>query len=213
MTLSPEEVGYWYFRINGFLTIQNFVVHPDDAGNQNTDADLIGVRFPYRAELLRDPMQDDDVFTSVEDKPFIVFVEIKKGQCNINRSLRDPAQQNINRLLRAVGVIPLELVDDVAEEIYATGSCITDEYHISFFCLGHAYNYGLEETYPQVPQVLWEQVFSFIFHRFERYRSLKANHPQWDATGKMLWNVAAHLRNLPEFVNYIERTWNISESV
>jgi len=94
MTLSPEAVGYWYFRLNGFLTIQNFVVHPDDAGNQNTDADIIGVRFPYRAELLRNPMQDDDVFTSVEDKPFVVFVETKKGQCNINTTLRDPAQQN-----------------------------------------------------------------------------------------------------------------------
>jgi hypothetical protein len=39
--LDPEKVAYWYFRLNGFFR-----------GGKQTDADLLGVRFPHRAERL-----------------------------------------------------------------------------------------------------------------------------------------------------------------
>ena len=61
--LDPEKVAYWYFRLNGFLQIENFVVHPGRRGSQRTDADLLAVRFPHRAEFLLDhpdPMRDDE---------------------------------------------------------------------------------------------------------------------------------------------------------
>jgi len=28
--IDPENFAYWYLRLNGFLTITNFVVHPDE---------------------------------------------------------------------------------------------------------------------------------------------------------------------------------------
>ena len=28
-SVSSEALGYWFLRLNGFLTIPNFVVHPD----------------------------------------------------------------------------------------------------------------------------------------------------------------------------------------
>jgi hypothetical protein len=28
-SLPTEKVAYWFFRLNGCLTIENFVVHPD----------------------------------------------------------------------------------------------------------------------------------------------------------------------------------------
>jgi hypothetical protein len=62
--LDPERVAYWYFRLNGFFQIENFVVHPERRGSQRTDADLLAVRFPHRAERLfddpNDVMADDD---------------------------------------------------------------------------------------------------------------------------------------------------------
>ena len=36
-------MAYWYFRLNGFFQIENFVVHPESYGSQRTDADLLGV--------------------------------------------------------------------------------------------------------------------------------------------------------------------------
>jgi hypothetical protein len=32
--LDPEKVAYWYFRLNGFLQIENFVVHPERRGRK-----------------------------------------------------------------------------------------------------------------------------------------------------------------------------------
>ncbi len=57
--LSAEKVAYWYFRLNGFLQIENFVVHPSSRGSQYTDADLLAVRFPYRAERLSKDLAHD----------------------------------------------------------------------------------------------------------------------------------------------------------
>ena len=37
-SLDAEKVAYWYFRPNGFLQIENFVVHPKKHGGQRTDA-------------------------------------------------------------------------------------------------------------------------------------------------------------------------------
>ena len=63
-SLDPEKVAYWYFRLNGFLQIENFVVHPERRGGQRTDADLLAVRFRHRAERLfgspNDIMTDDE---------------------------------------------------------------------------------------------------------------------------------------------------------
>jgi len=53
--ITSEQLAYWYLRLNGFLSISNFVVHPDTGGQQRTDVDILGVRFPYRAELLFNP--------------------------------------------------------------------------------------------------------------------------------------------------------------
>ena len=38
--LDPEKVAYWYFRLNGFLQIESFLVHPERRGGQRTDAAL-----------------------------------------------------------------------------------------------------------------------------------------------------------------------------
>lgn len=57
--IHPEKLAYWYFRLNGCLTIENFVVHPDWRRGQQTEIDLIAVRFPHRAELLNKSMIDD----------------------------------------------------------------------------------------------------------------------------------------------------------
>lgn len=56
--LSCEKVAYWYLRLNGFLQIENFYIHPVRRGSARTDADLLAVRFPYRAERLYDPPYD-----------------------------------------------------------------------------------------------------------------------------------------------------------
>jgi hypothetical protein len=42
--LNAESLAYWYFRLNGFFAIPNFVVHPERGVGQRTDIDVLGVR-------------------------------------------------------------------------------------------------------------------------------------------------------------------------
>ena len=70
MKIKTDDLAYWFFRLNGFLSIVNFVVHKDtrsEAGG--TDADILGVRFPYRAELFERPMPDYREFTKLRVVP------------------------------------------------------------------------------------------------------------------------------------------------
>jgi len=88
--LDPEKVAYWYFRLNGFFQIENFVVHPERRGGQRTDADLLAVRFPFRAERLfddpNDIMADDAQCLALSDNLIdVVIAEVKTNQpCTLN---------------------------------------------------------------------------------------------------------------------------------
>ena len=63
LPLNSESLTYWYFRLNEFFTIPNFVVHPDRGSKQRTDIDVFGIRLPNRHELIADRMEDDGVRT------------------------------------------------------------------------------------------------------------------------------------------------------
>lgn len=57
-----EELAYWYLRLNGFFTINNFVLHHNREG-RTSDADILAVRFPYVYEEVggRDEDWDDQL--------------------------------------------------------------------------------------------------------------------------------------------------------
>ena len=98
-SINPEHLAYWYFRLNGFMTTVNFVVHPEDGSEQRTDVDVLGVRFPYRAELLSQSMVDDAPFILEKERPYIVIAEVKKDLCKLNRPWTRKGDQNMNRIL------------------------------------------------------------------------------------------------------------------
>ena len=106
--MSPEDVAYWFFRLNGCLAIKNFIVHPDTGGGQRTDADLIAVRFPHRQELLTSdqPMEDHDLFTEGSHRISAHFVEVKAGVCRLNGPWTNPKKRNLQRVLYAMGFFP-----------------------------------------------------------------------------------------------------------
>jgi hypothetical protein len=54
-----ETLAYWYFRLNGFLPLANFVLHRFDAAS-NADSDLLAVRFPHVYELIGGQENDWD---------------------------------------------------------------------------------------------------------------------------------------------------------
>src|ERR1700738_2672654 len=105
--LDPEKVAYWYFRLNGFFQIENFVVHPERRGGQRTDADLLAVRFPWRAERLFDDPNDmraDDErgLALSRERIDALIVEVKTNQpCPLNGPWTRQDRQNVHLVLAA----------------------------------------------------------------------------------------------------------------
>jgi hypothetical protein len=80
-----EEVANWYFRLNGFLSIPGFILHPDRVQRYpETEADLIAVRFPYSAEILGGrSMIDVEILLQIDmTKTRVVFVLVPRHSYN-----------------------------------------------------------------------------------------------------------------------------------
>lgn len=199
MKITAEQLAYWYLRLNGFLTIRNFIVHPDTGSEQRTDADILGVRFPHRAELQTNPMVDDEPFVQFKDRPYIIIAEVKSKTCNLNGPWTDPNKENLQRVLRAIGVFPEDQVETAAKSIYASGVFSHTEYRFTLACLGETANPDIDNKFPDVPQILWNTVLSFIYNRFIKYRDQKVSHGQWDEAGANLWDRAIKSRSLETF--------------
>lgn len=189
--VSSEALGYWFLRLNGFLTIPNFVVHPDTGSQQGTDVDVLGVRFPFRTENRQRPMRDYDRFTRLHrDKAYVALAEIKTGVCKLNGPWTAPERENMQRVLSALGMLSPHEIEFAAQEIYDKGHFENQLYYITMVCFGSEPRDEITERYPRVPQILWPEVKDFIWNRFRRYRYQKSGHVQWDEVGKGLWDLA-----------------------
>lgn len=195
--MNPEHLGYWYFRLNGFLTTANFVIHPRRGTQQGTDVDVMGVRFPFRQELVINALRDDHVFDS--DVPQVIFAEIKTGRCALNGPWTTPARENMQNALAAVGAVPGSEIDSVAEALYESGEARTHGLWFRLICVGSERDEALASTLPAVPQILWREVEAFIFNRFKENIRRKIAHPQWDAAGQRLWEAAMNARDIDAF--------------
>jgi hypothetical protein len=190
MALDPESLATWYFRLNGFFTMKNFIVHPDLGRGQRTDIDVFGVRLPFRQELVSDPMEDDGNFTKVGQKAFLAIVEVKSGRIKINSTWREPALRNVHRFLRAAGPFDLARVDEVANAIYQRGSYERDpQWHVALVGVGRSRNAVLAHDLSGLMQITWADISSFIFKRFSKYNQQKEIHMQWDPDARALWNI------------------------
>ena len=204
MKIKSESLAYWYLRLNGFLTIVNFIVHPEIGTNQRTDVDVLGVRFPFRAELLFNPMQDDCVLVGNSQVPFAVITEVKASRCKLNGPWTRRKDQNMQRILQAIGLIPPSEINSAADNLYNRGIHQSSFGILSLLCLGKTKNSALSRRYPEVPQITWNHVLRFIHERFNSYTKQKVSHPQWDKQGIDLWNCAYSIKDKDKFVRSFE---------
>lgn len=197
MQILSERLAFWFLRLNGFLTIPNFIVHPegpregDGAYPQQTDVDVLGVRFPFRAENRGRPMPDFELFTA-EKRPMVLLSEVKTDQCGLNGPWTDPHRQNMQKVLCAGGFRPADQVEAIAAALYQTGVWEDESLIIRIVCFGERHNSGLARSHPAVPQLLWRRhVLPFVYQRFDQYRLEKQMHHQWDDDAKRLFAEAA----------------------
>jgi len=198
--MNPERIAYWFFRLNGCATITNFVIHPDRRGSQRTDVDVLAIRFPHRAELLTsgDPMPDHSVFNS-DGSIDIIFAEVKHGFCRLNGPWTNPSDENMQRVLFAVGAFDLSRVVEVAQALYHQGIYQDDIYRVRLFAMGERKNDAILSA---AVQLTWDEILKFIFERFTSYQAQKSHHSQWDSTGTWLYDLASR-QTREEFIETV----------
>ncbi len=82
-----EEISYWYFRLNGFFPLANFVVHRSEEVRYSTDIDLLAVRFPHVYEPVGGQPSDwDSELINHFDNDAIIGIlcEVKTGNYDIS---------------------------------------------------------------------------------------------------------------------------------
>lgn len=201
---SPEDVAYWFFRLNGYLTIRNFIVHPDHRGPQRTDADLLALRFPWRAEQ---SMVDFDL--DQDGRPLLLIVEVKAGGlCRLNGPWTEPAAGNLPLVLRAIGSYDSVELQRAASELYARGVYRGASTDMKLVAVAALLSPELAEHRSEVVQLTWDQILAFILERFALFRAQKAHHPQWDTAGQLLYSLAASSRqDLNRFGSAVHRAF------
>jgi hypothetical protein len=188
---TPEDVAYWFFRLNGCLTIRNFLVHPDRRGPQLTDADLLALRFPWRVEQ---KMRDHRLFED-RARPSLLLVEVKSGgACRLNGPWTDRQAGNLARVLLAVGCYESTEIDMVVDALYGHGAYEGASVDASLVAVAKRRSDELARVSPLAVQLVWDEILQFIFDRFRLFRGQKAHHPQWDPAGRRLYALARAAR-------------------
>jgi hypothetical protein len=191
-TLNPEKLVYWYLRLNGFLQIENFYVHPAGTGGARTDADLLAVRFPHRAERLFDRptdvmMDDEKNLFLTHERIDIVIAEVTRLRCKLNGPWTDREKQNIHRVLAAIGCIPGGMIGEAADALYQYGYFEDPKLlRVRLVAIGSERNTDIAVRFPQVVQIIWDDLLRFVWQRFQKYRNQKADTQHWDTTGRTL---------------------------
>ena len=206
VTLTTESVAYWFFRLNGCLTITDFVVHPDPVDHhrqagQRTDADILAVRFPYRAEFFHTnqgaPMEDHQSLTPDGVRIDVIIAEVKASRCKLNGPWTNPARENMQRVLYAIGPFVQASVPTIADALYRDFIYRDEEFRVRLFAIGNAKSAKLHSS---VVQMTWNDILGFIYQRFSIYQRVKADHSHWDDAGKYLYRkFERHYPSLSQF--------------
>jgi hypothetical protein len=187
-----EEVANWYFRLNGFLSIPGFILHPDKVQRfPETEADLIAVRFPYSAEVLGGrSMTDDGSLLQIDmRKTRIVFIlaEVKVDVCRINGPWSDRTRGNMQRVIRRLGFVADDQIGTIAESMYDDLRWESDTHIIQYIAVGSRSNDDLGRQYPQLLQITFEQISDFLLRRFRDFPEKLPTgpvHEQWPDFGR-----------------------------
>jgi hypothetical protein len=113
-----EELVRWYLRFNGYLCVENFVVHEPDASAQTVpqgaEIDTLAVRFPFSNEVIPATPQKHVLHDPRLECPSprhidCIIAEIKGGERirlnSIWREQTEQARRRVQYIVRWLGCI------------------------------------------------------------------------------------------------------------
>lgn len=207
MENNYEKFVRWYLRFNGYLTVQNFVIHEPQNGKvpEGAEFDVAAVRFPYSREQVQqkliqnDPRLED---TEASEGKLIDFViaEVKSGKRNtLNNIWREDGEaQKIERvayLLRWLG--PLSTEAEIAEVAAQFQKNLRARHGSFLFRVVYFSHANTRQAVPAtVPQITFREIAEFEVSLrtpcWAQYNlGVKSDHEQWDDLIREIWNIGS----------------------
>lgn len=176
-----ESLAYWYFRLNGFIPMTNFVLHRLDAPRRyNADADLLAIRFPHVFEEIGGKKDDWDHERfetwglDHRNRTVCIISEIKTGRYTKDEVNKAFSDQRVRYALQRMGVIPRDECDAVCSRL--AGSAVVQHREFSFAKVLMASTGRRVEDFDGMTQcceIELEEAVDFIKRRMSRYPNEK----------------------------------------
>jgi hypothetical protein len=200
-----EKLARWYLRFNGYLTVENYVVHEARNGRvpQGGEFDTLGVKFPYSREqvdqkLIRSDPKLHDAEVSEHHLIDFVIAEVKSGKRNSLNSVWQPGNEDakirrVGYLLRWIGAVGDEQrISDVARRLQNEHRARENGYlfRLIYFSKSHT-----QQAVPDiVPQITFQEIAEFIVRlRTPCWQGfglgVRSHHPQWDKLICDIWDI------------------------
>ena len=108
-----------------------------------------------------------------------IIGEAKSSTCIINPSWEEPGRENIQYALRWLGVWAENEIDQISQSIYIQKSWLSDSVSVRFICFGEKENPDLRQKYPDLKQILLQNMMLFVYQRLNT-GCLKLHRKNWD---------------------------------
>lgn len=183
-----DSVAEWFLRLNGFFTVLNFVVHPVEAkegAQQRTDADVLAVRFPHRHEIVGgNPLADHATFQG-SSRTVLAIGEVTAGPCKLNGPWARPKDENVGNVLRSLGCVAPASLTAISTSLYRNGRFQSADLEARLLCFGRRASGKLPTD---ALQFTWDEVFGFVYDRYQTFWRVKRQNQQWPPIGRLLWD-------------------------
>lgn len=183
--LSPDEVATWFLRLNGCLTLVNFVVHGQRELKPG-EFDILAVRFPDRHEIYPPGVELEDHPRLLGDgRVDLIIAETTRSACKLNGPWTEK-DGRLGYVLQAIGAFGGDELASVVRDLHEYRRFDDHErYRVRVFAFGRETDPGLGEN---VEQFSWAEALGFIYDRFQNHRTTKTYHEPWGHVGNALWS-------------------------
>jgi hypothetical protein len=205
MENNYEKLVRWYLRFNGYLTVENFVVHEPRDGHvpEGTEFDTVAVRFPYSHErvqekLIQNDLRLEDPEASKNKLIDFVIAEVKSGKRNTLNNIWRPDGEDqkvglVAYLVRWLGPLSaeteiVEVAGRLQKNLRARHGC----YLLRVVYFSHEKT--RQAVPPTIPQITFREIAEFVVNLrtpcwAQFSMGVKSAHEQWDDLIREIWDI------------------------
>lgn len=203
MAQLTETLVRWYLRFNGYLGVENLIVHEPGSGvvPQGTEFDVVAVRFPFSQEIADFELPRDPHLTDIE-RPGVINVVIAEVKGGKDTTLNDPWKPDaddalqlsrLKYLVRWLGFC--ESDEEVAQVATDLRRRTRSDRAVAVRTVYFSARRSQQATDLNMPQIRFKDIACWIVNTRascwrDRDVAKRSCHDQWDPFIKNVWNLA-----------------------